>query len=253
VKIALLADTHSNLEALLACLAHAKREGAGMYAFLGDLVGYGADPVACLAVMAKYADGGALLVRGNHDEAALGGLSEHMNPIAREAIYWTRGQLGVGERAFLSALPMTGRLGDLFLVHASASKPESWPYVAGRNQAELCMNASDAGLCVVGHVHHQLLYWSAKPGPRRATAAVQSFAPTPGVSIPLSRSRRWLAIAGSVGQPRDGNNAAAYTLFDSEQRLLTFFRVPYDHHAAARKIIAAGLPDLLATQLLRGE
>jgi len=253
MKIALLADTHSNLEALQACLAHAAREGAGNFVFLGDLVGYGADPVACLALIAKYAEQGALLVRGNHDEAALVGLCDTMNPLAREAIYWTRGQLGAGERAFLSALPMTARVGDLLLVHASAHQPETWPYIHGRKQAELCMNAADAAICFVGHVHHQMLYWSPKPGQQQPSSGAHSFAPTPGVSIPLTRSRHWLAIAGSVGQPRDGNNAAAYALFDEDSRLLTFFRVPYDHQSAARKVVAAGLPEQLARQLLRGE
>ena len=75
----------------------------------------------------------------------------------------------------------------------------------------------------------------------------------PGVPIPLVGRRRWLVIAGSVGQPRDGNNAAAYALYDEKARMLTFFRVPYDHMTAARKIIAAGLPERLAWRLQRGE
>ena len=248
MKIALFADTHSNLEALQACLAHAESEGAGRAVFLGDLVGYGADPLACLELIAMHAEQGALLVRGNHDEAALGGLGENMNPIAREAIYWTRAQLGAGERAFLSALPMTARFGDLLFVHASAHRPESWPYIHGRHQAELCIDAAAAAICFVGHVHHQMLYWCAQPG-----SAAHAVTPTPGVPIPLTPNRHWLAIAGSVGQPRDGNNAAAYALFDAEQRLLTFFRVPYRHQVAAAKVIAAGLPEQLAQQLLTGE
>jgi len=253
MKIALFADTHSNLEALQACLAHAAQAGAGRSVFLGDIVGYGADPVACLDLIARQADGGALLVRGNHDQAALGGLGENMNPVARDAIYWTRAQLGAVERSFLSTLPLTARHGDLLFVHASADKPGDWPYVHGSDQAELCLNATDASICFVGHVHHQMLYWSTMPGQRKPVSGVGSFTPTPGASIPLTRNRKWLAIAGSVGQPRDGNNAASYALFDDESRLLTFYRVPYDHLAAARKILAAGLPEQLAQQLQRGE
>ncbi|MCX7176148.1 MAG: metallophosphoesterase family protein [Proteobacteria bacterium] len=253
MKIALLADIHSNLEALQACLAHAEQEGAESFVFLGDLVGYGADPVACLALIAKYADQGALLVCGNHDEAALTGLAGNMNPIAREAIQWTRRQLGAKERAFLSALPMTARHGDLLFVHASANKPETWPYIYSGNQAKRCMDAGDAAICFVGHVHQQMLYWSPKPDPKPVPTGVQVFTPTPALSIPLAQDRRWLAIAGSVGQPRDGDNAAAYALFEDGKRLLTFFRVPYDHQTAARKIVAAGLPGQLAEQLLTGE
>ena len=249
MKIALFADVHSNLEALQACLAHAGREGAGMQVFLGDLVGYGADPVGCLALIAKYAERGALLVRGNHDDAALGGLCEYMNPIAREAIYWTRAQLGAEHRAFLSTLPMTTRRGDLLFVHASANMPGNWTYISGKRQAALCMDAADAAISFVGHVHTQMLYASANLVPGNFSTAAQEFVPTPGVAIPLTASRHWLAIAGSVGQPRVAGNAAAYALFDEEQRMLTFFRVPYDYQAAARRIIAAGLPEQLAWQL----
>jgi diadenosine tetraphosphatase ApaH/serine/threonine PP2A family protein phosphatase len=246
MKIALLSDIHSNLEALRACLAHAEREGADRHVFLGDLVGYGADPVACLGLLADHAGKGALLVRGNHDEAALGGLCENMNPTAREAIYWTRKQLRPEDRDFLASLPLTARHGDLCFVHASAVTPGKWEYITSTAQAANCMDAAQATVTFAGHVHHQALYFSAGSG-------VREFQPVPGVPIPLVGRRRWLAIAGSAGQPRDGNNAAAYALYDEEARMLTFFRVPYDHMTAARKIIAAGLPERLAWRLQRGE
>ena len=246
MKIAVLADIHGNLEALRACLAHAEREGADMQVFLGDLVGYGADPVACLGLLADHAGKGALLVRGNHDEAALGGLWENMNPTAREAIYWTRKQLRPEDRDFLASLPLTARRGDLCFVHASALAPGKWEYITSTAQAARCMDAAEAAVTFAGHVHHQSLYFSAGSG-------VRTFQPVPGVSIPLVGRRRWLTIAGSVGQPRDGNNAAAYALYDEEERMLTFFRVPYDHKTAARKIVDAGLPERLAWRLQRGE
>jgi diadenosine tetraphosphatase ApaH/serine/threonine PP2A family protein phosphatase len=246
MKIAVLSDIHGNLEALRACLAHAAREGADRHVFLGDMVGYGADPVACLGLLADHADKGALVVRGNHDQAALGGLCENMNFVAREATYWTRSQLGQAERDFLASLPLTVHRDDLFFVHASADLPEQWNYITSASQAARCMAASPAAVTFAGHVHHLSLYFSAGSG-------VHAFRPVPGVPIPLSEHRRWLAIAGSVGQPRDGNNAAAYVLYDQEKRMLTFFRVPYDHMTAARKIIAAGLPERLAWRLQRGE
>lgn len=246
MKIAVLSDIHSNLEALRACLAHAEREGAGMHAFLGDLVGYGADPVACLGLLADYAAKGALLVRGNHDEAALGGLCENMNFAAREATYWTRTRLGLTERDFLASLPLSVRRDDLFFVHAGADMPEKWDYITSTLQAGRCMDASHAVVTFAGHVHHQSLFFA-------AGRSVRAFQPVPGVPIPLAGRRRWLAMPGSVGQPRDGNNAAAYALYDEEQRMLTFFRVPYDHMTAARKIVEAGLPERLAWRLQKGE
>lgn len=244
MKIAVLSDIHGNLEALRACLAHAAREGAGLHVFLGDLVGYGADPVACLGLLADHAGRGALLVRGNHDEAALGGLCENMNDDAREAAYWTRSRLSAAERDFLAALPLTAQRDGLFFVHASADAPEKWNYITGKVQARRCMDASPAAVTFAGHVHHQSLYFSA--------GSVRAFQPLAGVPIPLSRRQRWLAIVGSVGQPRDGNNAAGYALYDEDERMLTFFRVPYDHMTAARKILAAGLPERLAWRLQRG-
>jgi diadenosine tetraphosphatase ApaH/serine/threonine PP2A family protein phosphatase len=246
MKIAVLADIHGNLEALRACLAHAEHEGAGLYVFLGDLVGYGADPVACLGLLAEHAAKGALLVRGNHDEAALGGLCENMNFIAREATYWTRAQLGRSERDFLASLPYTARRDDLLFVHASANAPQQWDYITSSLGAGRCMDAAQASVSFAGHVHHPSLYFAAGSG-------VHHFQPVAGVPIPLTGRRRWLAIAGSVGQPRDGNNAAAYALYDEEERMLKYFRVPYDHMTAARKILAAGLPERLALRLQRGE
>ena len=246
MKIAVLADIHSNLEALQACLAHAEREDAGMHVFLGDLVGYGADPVACVRLVAEYVARGALVVRGNHDQAALGGLCEDMNFVAREAIYWTRAQLGQAERDFLASLPLAVRRDDLYFVHANADVPVSWDYIASNAQAERCMNASRATLTFAGHVHQPSLYFSTGRGAR-------AFHPVPGEPISLVSRRRMLAIPGSVGQPRDGNNAAAYALYDEDQRMLTFFRVPYDHMTAAQKIIAADLPERLARRLHRGE
>jgi diadenosine tetraphosphatase ApaH/serine/threonine PP2A family protein phosphatase len=246
MKIAVLSDIHSNLEALRACLAHAGRQGADMHVFLGDLVGYGADPVACLDLLADHAGRGALLVRGNHDEAALGGLCENMNFVAREATYWTRKQLSSGARDFLASLPFTARREDLFFVHAGADAPKKWDYISSALEAGRCMDATTASVTFAGHVHHQSLFFS-------AGSSVRAFQPVPGAPIPLGGRRRWLAIAGSVGQPRDGNNAAGYVLYDEETRLLTFFRVPYDHMTAASKIIKAGLPERLAWRLQRGE
>lgn len=246
MKIAVLTDIHSNLEALTACLAHARAQGAEQYAILGDLVGYGADPCACLEVIAELARNGAWVVRGNHDEAALGGLCENMAFAARDAIYWTREQLTQSQRDFLRALPLVAQNGNAFYVHASAVTPERWRYVTGIVEAARCMAASGLPLTFVGHVHHQSLYYTTGIG------VAQAFSPVPGAAIPLAPRRRWLAIAGSVGQPRDGNPAAAYALHDQQRDTLTFFRVPYDYSSAARKILAAGLPGRLAQRLETG-
>lgn len=246
MRIALLADIHSNLEALQACLAHARRESVERYVFLGDLLGYGADPVACLDLVAELVEQGAPAVLGNHDAACLEGDLQDMGHHARDAIYWTRKRLGPRERVFLAGLPLAVVEEDRLYVHASADQPEAWTYITGQRDAARALAATPARIVLVGHVHHPLLYFTTPGG------AIRVFQPVPGVPIPLSGYRRWLIIVGSVGQPRDGNPAACYAVYDSAAGSLTHFRVPYDAQAAANKILAAGQPERLAWRLISG-
>ena len=249
MKIALLADLHANLEAVTACLDHAGREGYDRLAFLGDLVGYGADPVAVLELVMERARAGALVVRGNHDDAALEEeADEGMNPSAKRAAAWTRTQLGPHHREFLSNLPFLLREEGMLLVHGSALAPEKHEYVTDARGAAMSLGSSKGATWVLsGHVHEPALYFAAGGG--RPVA----FKPVPGVVIPVPSRRQWLAIVGSSGQPRDGNTAACYAVLDLARAVLTFHRVPYDWSAAARKIRDAGLPERLAVRLETGE
>ena len=120
--IALLADIHGNREALTACLADAERRSADRFIFLGDLVGYGADPGWVVDRVTEHAARGAIVLQGNHDAAAAGA-PESMNEVAAEAIMWTRHQLSEAQRAFLKELPLTAEDGDMLFVHASAAEP----------------------------------------------------------------------------------------------------------------------------------
>ncbi|MBI4754133.1 MAG: metallophosphoesterase [Betaproteobacteria bacterium] len=246
MRLALLADIHSNLEALGACLAHARRQGVDGYALLGDLLGYNADPLACLDIVAELADHGAVVLAGNHDVACLGGLCENMSFHAREAIYWTRAQLGAPQRGFLAGLPLTAAHGLATLAHASPDQPDRWQYISGGSTARRAFDACATPLVFVGHVHHTLLYFTSANGEPR------SFQPVPGTPVPLSALRRWLLIVGAVGQPRDGLSAACYAIHDGGAGTLTSYRVPYDCAAAARKVRAAGLPERLALRLEAG-
>lgn len=247
MRTALLADIHSNLEALQACLAHARREGAQRFVFLGDLLGYGADPLACLDIIADLAERGAPVVCGNHDAACLGGALHEMSDTPRDAIYWTRKQLAPRHRDFLAGLPLAIAEADRLYVHASADQPEAWTYITGTREAAQSLAATSARIVFVGHVHHPLLYFTTPGGTMRFFQSV------PGVPVPLSEYRRWLIIAGAVGQPRDGNPAACYAMLDAGRGTLTHFRVPYDVQAAANKILAAGLPERLAWRLIVGQ
>ena len=247
MKLALLADIHSNLEALGACLSHAEADGAEGFAFLGDLVGYGADPEAVLDIVMARAAAGASVVLGNHDQAAIGQGSQRMHDNAERAIEWTRRRLRPEHAAFLAGLPLTVRDGERLYVHASAAAPASWIYVSDPLRAEQSMDGGAARYTFCGHVHEPRLYFEGADG------RLQPFAPTPGSPIPVPAHRRWLAIVGSCGQPRDGKTAACYALLDDARASLTFHRLPYDHEGAARKVRRAGLPERLAVRLERGE
>lgn len=246
VLIALFADIHANRQAFAACLAQARDAGAQRIVLLGDYVGYGADPEWTVATVMKLVDQGAPAVRGNHD-AAVGDSSERMNVEAEVVIEWTRRQLGVAERKFLEQLPPTCEEDDRLYVHSDASDPLRWRYVLDALGAERSMAATEAHLTFCGHCHRPALYTMS------STGKMTAFTPTAGAPIQILPGRRWLAVLGSVGQPRDGNPAASYALFDTERRELTYCRAPYDVAAAAARIREKGLPDWLADRLLIGK
>lgn len=243
--LAILSDIHANLEALNACLEHARRAGASRYAFLGDLVGYGADPCAVLEIVAEHVALGAIAVKGNHDVAAADGDTSCLNYSAAMAIEWTRTRLAPAHSRFIDELPLCVRDEDACYVHASASRPEEWEYVDSARAAARSAQASERAMTFSGHVHEQKLYVSDAQG------RMAPLVPSCGVDIALP-GQRCLALVGSTGQPRDGNPAAAYATVELEARVMRFHRVPYDHHAAASKIRQAGLPESLAHRLERG-
>jgi predicted phosphodiesterase len=248
MRLALLADIHSNLEALVAVMAHARQQRADGYAFLGDLVGYGADPGPVLQCIQDEARRGAVVIRGNHDAAVLDpSVAAGMNDAALVAIAWTRARLDARERAFLASLPLVARRGDVTFVHGSAESPDQFLYVTDAFRAARCLGAVETPWVFAGHVHEPVLYYTS------AADRPLPFRPVPGVAIPVPGRRRWLGIAGSVGQPRDGRPAASYAVFDDAGCTLTYHRVAYDWPSAAAKVRAAGLPESLAARLEHGE
>ncbi|WP_333817472.1 metallophosphoesterase family protein [Tabrizicola sp.] len=245
MRIAVLTDIHANREAFEAVLADVAAHGADRIALLGDIVGYGADPGWCCDKAAELVAAGAICVRGNHDNAA-SGASEAMSTLARKALDWTRDRLGEAQVDFLAGLPLTADVEGALFVHASANRPEEWSYVTSDTKATPSFRATTARLILCGHVHVPLLASCDLGGMVRE----QAF--RTGLPIPLLPSRRWLAVAGSVGQPRDGVAQAGWALVDTGTAELTFRRTPYDVAAAARKVRAAGLPEELAVRLLVG-
>lgn len=247
MKIALITDLHGNRESVGAVVEHARREGAQFWALLGDFVGYGADPGWVVDLVQELLQEGGVAVMGNHDAAVVKGPSPTMIPEARQVVAWTRERLAPAQLEFLASLPLQASDGDSLYVHANAFAPAEWAYVDSRVAAVASLQATRCRYTFCGHMHNPMLYHLSPTG------KAGDFRPEPGVTISLSTQRQWLVIPGSAGQPRDGNPAACWAMFDTDGALLTFHRVPYDHQAAGAKIQAAGLPQRLAARLQDGD
>lgn len=244
MKIAFLSDIHGNRQAFEAVLANAAARGAERFVILGDIVGYGGDPRWCVDTVIELAAQGAVVIRGNHDQAIIDP-AYSMTSAAGIAIEWTRRTLEPRQRAYLSGLPMTVEEDDRLYVHADGSSPARFRYVTDAATALSHFEGCKPRLSFCGHVHRPALFGY---GGGKVTA----FTPTSEIGIPLASPRRWLAVIGSVGQPRDGNPAAAYGLYDADLGELSFRRTAYDIQAAATAIRAASLPESLATRLFQG-
>ncbi len=240
MRYAVLSDIHGNLEALRAVLADCRRD-ADEILCLGDVVGYGADPLACVELAAERA---TALVAGNHEHGVAGRLPlRWFNPAARAAAEWTARQLDEDHRGWLGALPLVVELGEATLVHASPARPDEWEYLTTAEDGFAVFPSFATRLAFVGHSHRPGFWSLGSSGPTWA----------PGdADIALENGRRYLVNVGSVGQPRDRDPRACYALWDRDARRITFRRVAYDIAAARRKILAAGLPRSLADRIQHG-
>lgn len=245
MRLALITDVHSNREGFSAVLDDLSLRKIDRFVLLGDLVGYGPDPEWCVAMAQRLVEEGALAVKGNHDHA-IATPSVNLNALARAAIEWTRPRLNDAARLFLAQLPMTVEAADAVFVHASLHEPETWDYITNERRAVASFRKTSARLIACGHTHRPLLTSLDSRG------AVHAHAVTMGVALPLLRSRRWLAVVGSAGQPRDGNPRAGYAIYDQSKREFEFRRVPYDVGTTMTKMRDFGLPEPLAARLMKG-
>ena len=244
MTIAIVSDIHSNLEALARCVEHAEGKGVARFICLGDIVGYGADPDPTMRLLMALPK--LVAVRGNHDVAIEQELSAGAPIAIRAATEWTRRQLTAEQRQFLQQLPLIYREGQATYVHASAAEPETWPYLRMEDQVRECMDAAGTPLTFIGHVHVPKVFYETPQG------QVRELDPVNGVPVPLSAARQFVINVGSVGQPRDGNSAACYVIYDDAVPSVTFHRVSYDFHATAKKIRAAALDPYFAERLAEG-
>ena len=237
-RTAIFSDIHGNLKALEAVVADANSAGAQNFACLGDIVGYGPNPIECIAALQKI---DCVCVKGNHDDDASNNRSlENLNDEARASLEWTRKRLSSSQKDWLAALPYQRRLGRNMLVHASLDNPEVWNYVRNRFDAASSMQMQKTPLCFFGHTHVPAAY--CKEGVN-VSALSETF-------IHLQTEQSYLINVGSVGQPRDGVPEASYVIFDRVERTLDFRRVPYDVQAVVEEINSSELPSTLGERLI---
>ncbi len=239
MRVAIVSDIHANRQALEAVLAEIDASACESLWCLGDLVGYGADPDACVELTRARA---AICLAGNHDLAVTGGLSlDEFSDAARAAAQWTRATIAAGTLEYLSALVPLHEQELVGLYHASPRDPV-WEYVVSSLLADLCLDLQARRVCVVGHSHVALSFW--RPPGESAFGERRDG----GDVLDLSAGQ-WLLNPGSVGQPRDGDPRAAWLELDLDRWSASFHRVEYDIDGAAAAIIAAGLPETLARRL----
>jgi len=240
VRYGIFGDVHSNLEALEAVLEALDEERCDKLYCLGDIVGYGASPAECVE---RIRNRGIVTVAGNHDLATAGKFDvSFFNSAAREAILCSARHLSTADLDYLGSLPYIHNTDDFTIVHASPRKPENFDYIFTVSQAEDVFAETEAALTFVGHSHVPMVFYQDPDGTDYSQRS----------EFYLRRRRRIIFNCGSVGQPRDGNPEACYTVFDTNQAKIRLARVKYDVNTAARKIIEADLPLVLAERLYKG-
>jgi len=244
VRIIFLSDIHGNLEALESVREEIKADAPDAVYCLGDVVGYGADPERCWRIVAEE---GWPTVMGNHDEAILNpqGLLL-MNPVAKKAIEWTAKKLSREGKKWLGSLPDEIKpFEGSVLSHGLPLEPMRWVYSDDPHFVTKVFKERSEFIFWVGHLHYAHA-WKLDPESERLVIHKMP------EKLELG-DEKWVINVGSVGQPRDGDHRASYVLYDTDTRVVTYRRVQYDTAEAARKIVDAGLPEVLAHRLFLGQ
>lgn len=239
MRYAIIADIHANLEALEVVLNDTRERGCTHYVCLGDVVGYGANPKECLDIIR---DMGMPCVKGNHDEyCSNDAFAEGFNPLALEAVAWTRQQLSAEDRKWLHDLKYLRLVGSFTIVHATLDAPQRWQYVFDKLEAASSFTYQNTSLCFFGHTHVPVAF--VRDSMVRG-GTYSRFRIEPG--------KKYFINVGSVGQPRDNNPRASYVVYDTTDNTIELRRLDYDIAKAQKKIRDAGLPPRLADRLELG-
>lgn len=240
MKYAIFGDIHANLEGFEAVLEDASAQGCTDHVCVGDIVGYASEPNECMRIVREM---NCPVVKGNHDEEAVLDTSlDGLNPLAKQAMEWTRAQLNPDEQEYLRSLKLVRQVKDFTIVHATLDTPGSWTYVTNKFDAMASFSYQFTQLCFYGHTHTPRIYVKG-----------DSVEPLEETNVNLEMGRKYFINVGSAGQPRDGDWRVAYAIYDVANQEVTIRRLEYDIQKAQDKIIAAGLPEMLAHRLSLGK
>ena len=240
MRYAIFSDVHSNLEAFKAVLEFFSKSNIDRYLFIGDIVGYGADPKECIAALLRL---NAISVAGNHDRAAVGLMDiDYFNETAREAILWTKDNLSGPDSLFLSGLELVKEEGNCCLVHGTLARPQEFDYMIDGYRAMKSFYVLKQQICFVGHSHHPGVFIEEGKKIDYLESKI----------LKIEKGKRYIVNDGSVGQPRDGDPRACCCIYDNESSILEFKRLDYDITCAQKKMMSAGLPMSLAERLSKG-
>jgi putative phosphoesterase len=234
MRIAIISDIHSNLEALTKALEIIDTKNIDEIVCLGDIVGYGANPNECVEIVKKRAK---YVVMGNHDFAVAVDPTElvYFNSYARESDLWTRSVLTEENLEFLRSLPFTISIKNLLFVHSSPAQPREWEYIFTEAQAKVQFKYFTEKICFIGHSH--------LPG---------IFPETGLYNGKIDKNNRYIINVGSIGQPRDGDWRLSFGIFDTDTWTYENIRSEYEVDKASLKILQNGLPDFLARRIIIG-
>ncbi|GJL79962.1 MAG: metallophosphoesterase [Nitrospinaceae bacterium] len=241
MKYLIFSDLHSNLESLQAFCKITETIEHDKKVFLGDLVGYCADPNACVKWVRKHVD---IVLGGNHDYAVVGKTDPaYFNSHAYQACLWTRQELSKKNRDFLETLPCAIEEDGIFWVHSSPFEPDQWHYVVSARDGKINFDHFSTPLCFLGHSHLPVILEMGRGG------KVREYAPS---SLKFQAKCRYIINVGSLGQPRDGNPKPCFVIYDSDTATVGFQRYEYDFAPTQKKILDNGLPSPLAKRLGEG-
>lgn len=240
MRYAIISDVHSNLEAFEKVAGFLKRESPDKIIFLGDIIGYGADPKAVIDILKEM---NPLCIAGNHEWGVLDKLPlSWFSDYAREAIVWTKSVLSQKDCSFLSTFKIIHQQEDMVFVHSGIVSPSKFLYLNTIGEAQENFSHLKAKILFIGHTHRAGCFVKNKE------KGISYFIPR---EIEISHNQ-YIINPGSVGQPRDGIASSSLCIYDSKLEVCKFYRLDYNIKKAADKILKENLPSRLAYRLFVG-